>query len=114
MCAALSCYFFFNDTATTEIYTLSLHDALPISGMVTVAVVPVPTSVAIAILPPCKSNHFLTTLNPKPVPGLFSAFLPPDRKSTRLNSSHANISYAVFCLKKKKTQNKIVYCYRNL
>src|SRR6476620_12305191 len=70
------CFFFFNDTATTEIYTLSLHDALPISGNA----------------PP----------RPAPNPALpYSAFAG-DRKSTRLNSSHANISYAVFCLKKKK------------
>src|SRR5256885_16531638 len=76
-------FFFFNDTATTEIYTLSLHDALPISGE-----------------HPCAGGvqkkwsaaeraHF----------GLHY----PDRKSTRLNSSHLVISYAVFCLKKKKT-----------
>src|SRR5216684_7184782 len=70
-------FFFFNDTATTEIYTLSLHDALPIS--------------------PCR----LTTCRD------FSrrpAGRPRrDRKSTRLNSSHGYISYAVFCLKKKTT-----------
>src|SRR6478672_12666084 len=70
--------FFFNDTATTEIYTLSLHDALPISAA------PMPRLV-IAGVPrrmPLGSNG--------------------DRKSTRLNSSHDQISYAVFCLKKKK------------
>src|SRR5438552_15883448 len=70
-------FFFFNDTATTEIYTLSLHDALP-------------------ILYPCSrvarnwGNH-----RRQPVAVV-------DRKSTRLNSSHQIISYAVFCLKKKK------------
>src|SRR5476651_2862942 len=77
-----TCFFFFNDTATTEIYTLSLHDALPISGRRTPA--------------PCRRPDGGGRL-PRP---------RPDRKSTRLNSSHANISYAVFCLKKKKkTQN---------
>src|SRR5438445_7000050 len=74
--------FFFNDTATTEIYTLSLHDALPIS----------PRSCCAARRPGKRrprSNHH-------------RAGRSRDRKSTRLNSSHANISYAVFCLKKKK------------
>src|SRR6266704_5299463 len=72
--------FFFNDTATTEIYTLSLHDALPI-----------PRS-------PDRSGGA-----PDP-PG--SPRGPGDRKSTRLNSSHVSISYAVFCLKKKKQTEK--------
>src|SRR3712207_9511810 len=77
----LLCWFvFFNDTATTEIYTLSLHDALPISGEVITA--------RCRRLTRCR--HVTD-----------SAFR--DRKSTRLNSSHANISYAVFCLKKKNT-----------
>src|SRR6266496_6313938 len=68
--------FFFNDTATTEIYTLSLHDALPI----TVHLVREPDD-----------------------PRLARAWVDDggDRKSTRLNSSHVEISYAVFCLKKK-------------
>src|SRR3982751_6978102 len=70
-------FFFFNDTATPEIYTLSLHDALPIS-----ASAPAPV--------PARGGPDRTG--------------PPraDRKSTRLNSSHDQISYAVFCLKKKK------------
>src|SRR5215211_1460046 len=72
--------FFFNDTATTEIYTLSLHDALPIFRG--------PRSSTRG--PPSRS----TRTSPPP---------PEDRKSTRLNSSHTVISYAVFCLKKKKT-----------
>src|SRR6266550_8371788 len=70
-------FFFFNDTATTEIYTLSLHDALP-------------------IWPGCPRPR----PRPRPSP---SHSRRPDRKSTRLNSSHGYISYAVFCLKKKKT-----------
>src|SRR2546429_6508955 len=83
-------FFFFNDTATTEIYTLSLHDALPISEACRSAPIAFPAPEADsrrAWLSPaagsnCDSNR--------------------DRKSTRLNSSHGYISYAVFCLKKKK------------
>src|SRR6476620_6832326 len=74
------CFFFFNDTGSTEIYTLSLHDALPIS--LAAAAVAAGSRVA------CP-----------PAPAVGTA--PRDRKSTRLNSSHVNISYAVFCLKKK-------------
>src|SRR2546427_8678072 len=82
-------FFFFNDTATTEIYTLSLHDALPIS---------------------CQDQRvagrkrdgskllFVEVGQQRGVGG--------DRKSTRLNSSHSQISYAVFCLKKKKKTKK--------
>src|SRR3712207_9252428 len=77
-------FFFFNDTATTEIYTLSLHDALPISVVWT---------------------HHAGFIHSS-VGGCFRSFSRRDRKSTRLNSSHANISYAVFCLKKKKIINK--------
>src|SRR3712207_7340193 len=100
-------FFFFNDTATTEIYTLSLHDALP-------------------ILNPRQKQRYsmlqaslLQTLDLRELKGgdfAFGALLTDlqrlvtnrmkDRKSTRLNSSHANISYAVFCLKKKK-KNKV-------
>src|SRR5436190_4376938 len=74
-----SLFFFFNDTATTEIYTLSLHDALP-------------------IYPKVEPFAFAGA------PGLIRSPGPTrvDRKSTRLNSSHTVISYAVFCLKKKK------------
>src|SRR2546429_8762507 len=76
-------FFFFNDTATTEIYTLSLHDALPIS--IYGASRPVSRS------GPTSSTRHSVAL------GCWR-----DRKSTRLNSSHGYISYAVFCLKKKK------------
>src|SRR5256885_12306904 len=85
-------FFFFNDTATTEIYTLSLHDALPISP---------------------RAGRGRRRLSGRPIllgagPSAGQArFPPPDRKSTRLNSSHLVISYAVFCLKKKK--NKLIY-----
>src|SRR3712207_9323699 len=85
--ASLGCFlFFFNDTATTEIYTLSLHDALPI----------------------CEERPALGhgvpghgQGNQIPTAVAVDDHLREDRKSTRLNSSHANISYAVFCLKKK-------------
>src|SRR5438876_7320318 len=84
----LPVFFFFNDTATTEIYTLSLHDALPISrpaGLISI-------------------EDFDTTLyflDDREID-----YLRGDRKSTRLNSSHPSISYAVFCLKKKKKKKK--------
>src|SRR3712207_7297069 len=93
-------FFFFNDTATTEIYTLSLHDALPISA--------VPRHprrghqrrgrpVGDRMQDAGAADGVRRRLGVGPV-------VPAreDRKSTRLNSSHANISYAVFCLKKKK------------
>src|SRR2546427_4360259 len=84
-------FFFFNDTATTEIYTLSLHDALPIS-LYDIA------------------SHRIDVLNflfGQPV--RVSGHLSKDRKSTRLNSSHSQISYAVFCLKKKKKNRHMDY-----
>src|SRR2546430_8164790 len=91
--------FFFNDTATTEIYTLSLHDALPIAS--------------VQINSPVSSRALASSLRPgRPSPwnayGEVRGFHAPprritaDRKSTRLNSSHSQISYAVFCLKKNK------------
>src|SRR3989337_3150658 len=76
--AAVILFFFFNDTATTEIYTLSLHDALPILNV-----------------RPMLETILTSTGGPPAVWG--------DRKSTRLNSSHGSISYAVFCLKHKNT-----------
>src|SRR5258708_18991854 len=89
-CRSIHIFFFFNDTATTEIYTLSLHDALPILyGYV-------------------GMKDY--TLHPFVRPGSFVEIDPRkkrvDRKSTRLNSSHQIISYAVFCLKKKKTTRR--------
>src|SRR3712207_7399486 len=87
-------FFFFNDTATTEIYTLSLHDALPISGC--------SASDPWPLFSPVTEVHGSAGC-PSSVAGTRSSpMAPSDRKSTRLNSSHANISYAVFCLKKKK------------
>src|SRR5271167_5176400 len=79
-------FFFFNDTATTEIYTLSLHDALPITSSSR------------------RSGNVARRSWPDTVPS-------SDRKSTRLNSSHVSISYAVFCLKKKKNK-KIINSYK--
>src|SRR3712207_8909150 len=88
--------FFFNDTATTEIYTLSLHDALPIS-----VVPPHGLEVGLRPGPPRRRRVGVAHVPPHSVTGQPHAHAL-DRKSTRLNSSHANISYAVFCLKKKK------------
>src|SRR3712207_7625239 len=95
-------FFFFNDTATTEIYTLSLHDALPISHVDDIH------AVLEHMTTPEQQPaiHFWRT---HPDPGSLTPEaiqrqgldVLGDRKSTRLNSSHANISYAVFCLKKK-------------
>src|SRR2546427_5100317 len=84
-------FFFFNDTATTEIYTLSLHDALPISDLLENASKEEETEILgqVHAEPELEADVFEE--------------LDEDRKSTRLNSSHSQISYAVFCLKKKKT-----------
>src|SRR6266480_6429951 len=86
-------FFFFNDTATTEIYTLSLHDALPISA---------PRPRARLAGPRLRR---LLGLHARRA-GLRGG---EDRKSTRLNSSHMSISYAVFCLKKKKKTLRTLY-----
>src|SRR3712207_7434120 len=101
---ALFILFFFNDTATTEIYTLSLHDALPISGVPS-SNSPVLENVALSapMKPASKSGFWLTSTGTAPARTPLGSTVE-DRKSTRLNSSHANISYAVFCLKKKKNQ----------
>src|SRR5689334_24819909 len=94
--------FFFSDTATTEIYTLSLHDALPIS-LVALAVL-AGTFVVLAAPASADSATDEATLRSKFADGSVSSITIDfeDRKSTRLNSSHSSISYAVFCLKKKK------------
>src|SRR2546430_12353217 len=87
-------FFFFNDTATTEIYTLSLHDALPISRWPRLAEV----------------RHSGSAFRAAGRGG-YPAGRPEqrDRKSTRLNSSHSQISYAVFCLKKKNNINQALF-----
>src|SRR3712207_8720516 len=100
-------FFFFNDTATTEIYTLSLHDALPICGGDRPRVHARRALGGMRRPRPERRNRAAEDCRPDPPdPDRSGRRLPvqpcPDRKSTRLNSSHANISYAVFCLKKKK------------
>src|SRR3712207_8648038 len=97
--------FFFNDTATTEIYTLSLHDALPISYDVAKSTVTISAKVAEVdkALGGSSAGKEATGLNVTTMNQLRAQ----DRKSTRLNSSHANISYAVFCLKKKKKRTTV-------
>src|SRR2546427_8086423 len=97
-------FFFFNDTATTEIYTLSLHDALPIylcdeRGRIR----------RNAPHDQCCLGLSAQLGTPRPAPTAHVAdghHGARDRKSTRLNSSHSQISYAVFCLKKKKTSHQ--------
>src|SRR3712207_8716944 len=88
-------FFFFNDTATTEIYTLSLHDALPICLLLRVRGRLRRTHAGGSHRQAAATPRRRATPARRPLPD-------GDRKSTRLNSSHANISYAVFCLKKKK------------
>src|SRR2546422_4335665 len=94
----LHSFFFFNDTATTEIYTLSLHDALPISSVCGRACGPRRPSIWLS----GGSRSGSLAPGPTPRPQLHLTPGARDRKSTRLNSSHGYISYAVFCLKKKK------------
>src|SRR3712207_7673641 len=100
-------FFFFNDTATTEIYTLSLHDALPIFCGCDPAIPIFLTSKA------QEQGYFpewiITGAGFIDLDVLGQLYQQEDRKSTRLNSSHANISYAVFCLKKKKNINELNY-----
>src|SRR5690242_21420103 len=100
-----SLLFFFNPPAPTESYTLSLHDALPISRA---------GELLLQRAPPGRHRERLH--RGRGTPGLGrsvarSRVVEPrlDRKSTRLNSSHMSISYAVFCLKKKKKQNTVTH-----
>src|SRR5260221_8031840 len=83
-------FFFFNDTATTEIYTLSLHDALPIYRK------------ALRVMQMAAKFS-------RPIMTFVDTHVMIDRKSTRLNSSHTVISYAVFCLKKKNPAVRTMY-----
>src|SRR3712207_7165760 len=92
-------YFFFNDTATTEIYTLSLHDALPIflyRQIFALVFLDGQRGSGYSLERTFGYHAFTYRIIQR------SSDIAQDRKSTRLNSSHANISYAVFCLKKKK------------
>src|SRR5258708_20270049 len=106
------CIFFFNDTATTEIYTLSLHDALPISSTARKPKAPgIAKTSPTASGPhgssgkhsPCRASAFLTTHGGR------RRSARSDRKSTRLNSSHQIISYAVFCFQKKNILNHVYH-----
>src|SRR3712207_8294274 len=104
-------YFFFNDTATTEIYTLSLHDALPIFQLMArargdqrVHILKAPgLQISDQRARAMPDQHHSVESDPQ-----------ADRKSTRLNSSHANISYAVFCLKKKHYLDFPILLYTTL
>src|SRR5437868_14737124 len=91
-------FFFFNDTATTEIYTLSLHDALPIYRGVVVESIGICSAGSAQALEQARAVHCEGVA----AAGAHDSGDMVDRKSTRLNSSHVSISYAVFCLKKKK------------
>src|SRR2546429_6391974 len=91
-------FFFFNDTATTEIYTLSLHDALPISWVKRASARDRPSSNA-------SYSEWRMRARSMPTP-----LVEVDRKSTRLNSSHGYNSYAGFCLQKKKKQLACALC----
>src|SRR5207253_10566146 len=104
-------HFFFNTTSTTEIYTLSLHDALPIC----IDRESERWRLRRQILPSIPPNSFKRKLrrhNPmdstpaQPIRARSAHPTRTDRKSTRLNSSHVAISYAVFCLKKKTKKKK--------
>src|SRR2546429_1814846 len=98
MSVRFSFFFFFNDTATTEIYTLSLHDALPIFIMV------LTFTGSLSVAEAGRKQVRVMLLDAL-------SCTQKDRKSTRLNSSHGYISYAVFCLKKKKkTHGNILRC----
>src|SRR2546429_2774564 len=102
----MTCFFFFNDTATTEIYTLSLHDALPILAVDVLLSFGVSLGICLVAWRLKLFWRWLLLT----VFVLLTANLDPradlDRKSTRLNSSHGYISYAVFCLKKKSRMGR--------
>src|SRR3712207_8930733 len=94
-------FFFFNDTATTEIYTLSLHDALPILRTSMITTFGRRRSASETALAPSEASPITRMCGARESDNR-NPSRTTDRKSTRLNSSHANISYAVFCLKKKQ------------
>src|SRR2546427_4214279 len=98
-------FFFFNDTATTEIFTLSLHDALPICFGSIVGRAPEMEKLYRIIAKAAHSSHPVLILGG-------GGTGKEDRKTTRLNSSHSQISYAAFCLKKKKHENDIGSLHR--
>src|SRR5689334_23982350 len=99
----------FNDTAPTEIYTLSLHDALPISELASLSWRTCRIWVSSRVS--CSGGTERSSSSPRLSGGGWRSSRAwvseaRDRKSTRLNSSHSSISYAVFCLKKKKNNTK--------
>src|SRR5690348_9341050 len=105
------------DTATTEIYTLSLHDALPISRWTCFASSTIPC----LIVSPSEvcdvssaNRRFMRSSAQNKSTAVGRVFASTDRKSTRLNSSHPSISYAVFCLKKKNNTTKMYYLIQHL
>src|SRR2546430_10009894 len=110
----MTIFFFFNDTATTEIYTLSLHDALPILRSSPL----MRRSPHRGFSRPKRRIRLRSSseIGGRPrrgrKPNADQCFRTSswcqDRKSTRLNSSHSQISYAVFCLKKKKTTSRVI------
>src|SRR5699024_12255236 len=104
-------FFFSNNLSSSVIYTLSLHDALPILMIIWLFMM-MQTSDLVGEL----KNYQIYLIPDKPYKKLIAVMIPTfmkDRKSTRLNSSHVSISYAVFCLKKKKHQHKI-YKHRHI
>src|SRR2546422_1839290 len=102
-----SFFFFFNDTATTEIYTLSLHDALPILFARRHVRPGSPGRRGASRRRLLRGGVGHHRADP---PRAAAGGACQDRKSTRLNSSHGYISYAVFCLKKKKTSERLALC----
>src|SRR2546428_10178556 len=98
-----SFFFFFNDTATPEIYTLSLHDALPIFGYGT-------RHTQHAMVAASREEQSREGMAQELVAFAVGGAVAVDRKSTRLNSSHDQKSYAVFCLKKKKREHRSRGC----
>src|SRR5260221_9655827 len=98
-------FFFFNDTAPPEIYPLPLHDALPISS-------PAPPIAMPETMRFFPRPGAAVRKNPCPARRAEAGFFRTDRKSTRLNSSHTVISYAVFCLKKKKQRSQARQVHR--
>src|SRR5439155_26437259 len=103
-------FFFFTDTSTTQIYTLSLHDALPILKTLTQRGVEAFRQLPITWSPDRQEVRVLKARITKPDGSVVDSL---DRKSTRLNSSHVAISYAVFCLKKKKKDRSTVTILNN-
>src|SRR2546430_4924273 len=108
---AYALFFFFNDTATTEIYTLSLHDALPIYAVQHGWIAPIVRAsgaVAVGVALAIWGDHLVRRGMLRYGAAIIGG---GDRKSTRLNSSHSQISYAVFCLKKKQCNQHAGVCH---